>query len=91
MSCVVTLPWNSCLVRTSAADGLSRARVATKILFDSSLADLRAEDVGQALAGDPRLQTTTLAEAEGQLVVKLASRYGLLNSGGEYLLLRELH
>lgn len=64
-------------------DGLGRARVATKILFDMSLTDLRAEDIVCALASDPRLQACNRDEAEGELVTKLASRHGLVNSGGE--------
>lgn len=73
----------SSFILAPVADGLARARVATKVLFDLSLNDLRAEDIVHALSGDPRLQSCTLHETEGQLVVKLASRYGLVGSGGK--------
>ena len=64
-------------------DGVVRARVATKILFDVSLTDLRAEEATRALNGDPRLQSCSRNEAVGQLVTKLAAQYGLVGSGGK--------
>ena len=64
-------------------DGVVRARIATKILFDVSLTDLRAEEAARALNGDPRLQSCNRNEAVGQLVTKLAAQYGLLGSGGK--------
>lgn len=64
-------------------DGVVRARVATKILFDVSLTDLRAEEAARALNGDPRLKSCNRNEAVGQLVTKLAAQYGLVGSGGK--------
>lgn len=67
----------------SSADGLKRAKVATRVLFQSDVSDLAPEDVLAALEDDARLVKTGRDAAVGSSLTKLAVTLGLVKSRAE--------
>ena len=59
---------------------VTRARIATQALFETSLSQLSAQDIVSALEGDPRLVRCPRDQTLGQPVWKLAGKYGLASS-----------
>ena len=60
-----------------------RAQTATRILFETHLQGLKAEDVLDAFHGDPRLQPVQRSKWEGVELIQLAVDVGLTKSKGE--------
>jgi tyrosyl-tRNA synthetase len=75
--------------RTSHAPevGVIQAQAATNLLFDTDLANIRAEEAAEALKYDPRYHALEDTQLLGMPLTKLASRSGLTHSRGEYNLL----
>lgn len=63
----------------STAD-LKRAQTRTRLLFESDVSGLKAEQIVSAFQGDPRLVVIPEAELFGLKLVKLAATYGLTTS-----------
>lgn len=64
------------------AQGLKRAQAATKVLFETDLTDILANDVLHAFRGDIRLHFVNSNEIFGVPVAHLAVRYKLAPSNG---------
>lgn len=64
------------------AHNLKRARIATRVLFESNLSDIAANDVLEALEGDARLVTIE-GGAVGSSLTRLAVTAGLVKSRAE--------
>ena len=63
--------------------GLHRARLVTKILFDSDYSQLKAGDVISALADDPRLVFVDDQQLFASSLTRLAATHKLTSSYGE--------
>ncbi|KZV76760.1 hypothetical protein PENSPDRAFT_622202 [Peniophora sp. CONT] len=63
-------------------NGLRHAHAATRVLFGTDLADVRAVDAIDALEGDPRLHTVQASDAIDAPVARLAQTVGLVKSFG---------
>ena len=61
-------------------DGLSKAHLATKIIFNSDYTGLKAEEVALAFNGDPRLVLYDEAELYASTITKVAAAHGLVRS-----------
>ena len=61
-------------------EAVSKARVATEVLFGAISKDLSTSDVIAALCDDPRLKRCSRQEMVNETVVNLAARHGLASS-----------
>jgi hypothetical protein len=68
------------LAELSAAEGVKRAKLITRVLFDTNVTMLKAEEVLGALAGDRRLFTISADEMYGTTVQKLTVNHGVTKS-----------
>lgn len=66
-----------------AAD-VEHAQTRTRLLFESDISDLKAEQITSAFDGDPRLVMVHESELFGLPAVKLAAKYGLTSSASKY-------
>jgi hypothetical protein len=66
-------------------EGVSRARLITRVLFGTDVTMLNAEDVLGALAGDRRLFTISADEMYGTTVQRLTVNHGLTKSASKSL------
>ncbi|KII92449.1 hypothetical protein PLICRDRAFT_678534 [Plicaturopsis crispa FD-325 SS-3] len=60
--------------------GLKRARTITRVLFDTSITDINAGDVVDAMSGDPRFRRCADAELFETPLVRLCATFGLVPS-----------
>ena len=63
---------------------LFKAKIVTKVLFESDYTSLKTEDVLRALEGNDRLRVIPRNELLETPVVKLAATHGLVNSAGKF-------
>jgi hypothetical protein len=70
------------LAEPSLAEGVKRAKLITRLLFDTDVTMLNAEEVVGALAGDPRLFTISGDEMYGTTVQRLTINHGVTKSAG---------
>ena len=61
---------------------MQKAKIVTRILYESDYAAVTTADVFHALDGDARLKRCSIAEMLETPVVKLAATHGLVNSNG---------
>lgn len=65
-------------------DAVNQALVASRVLFEKDIQDLRAKDIVIALSGDPRLTFCSREQAMDQPIWRLAADHGLVNSASMY-------
>ena len=65
-----------------------KAQIATKVLFETGLQNVHANDIISALEGDPRLVFVEMSEILEKPLDLLASVYGLLPSRSEFFFAR---
>lgn len=62
------------------AEAVSKARIATGVLFGGTSKNLSTSDVIAALSDDPRMKLCLRQETLSEVVVNLAARHGLTSS-----------
>lgn len=67
----------------AAAEGVSHAQAATKIVFNTDLTDVNSQDVVSALHNDPRLRLVQASDIFDIPLNKVAATFGLATSNGE--------
>ena len=65
--------------------GVKRAKLITRVLFGTEISVLNAEEVLEALAGDPRLYTISADEMYGMTVMRLTINHGVTKNASTSL------
>ena len=73
------------LANPPLVEGVKRAKLITRVLFGTDISVLNAEEVLEALAGDPRLYTISADEMYGTTVMRLTVNHGVTKNASTSL------